>query len=66
MSAIQEQKACVQKVWYRSKEAALRAYDTYYESSVQLKRGRRFKFDKTKQIPYKCRYCNGWHLSRMQ
>ena len=53
---------CLNKVRFESKEDALRSYNGY-KSSMQRNRGRIVNKDKHRQHPYKCKYCNGWHLT---
>jgi len=55
---------CLNKVRYETKEQAARAYNSYCRN-MQRNRGRRVNKIKHEQLPYKCPYCNGWHLARI-
>ena len=56
--------SCVNKVRFKSQEAAEAAYQRYKDSLPRSK-GRWAVVNKLKQRPYRCRHCNGWHLSRV-
>jgi len=56
---------CLSKVKYDNKESATKSYQRY-KRTMKRSRGRRFDKIKHEQIPYKCEYCDGWHLKRIK
>jgi len=56
--------ACLRKVKYDTRENAAIAYQTY-RKNMQRKRGKRVQKIKHEQRPYRCDYCNKWHLTRI-
>jgi len=60
-----QEEVCLNKVRYESKDKALNSYKGY-RYNMQRSRGRRVKYDKNKQRPYRCELCRGWHLTTIK
>ena len=56
---------CSNKVRYETKEDALTSYKNYRLIN-RGKRGESKNRQKYDQRPYKCRYCQGWHMTKIR
>jgi len=65
MAIIVGEERCSNKVRYESKNDALASYK-YYRSINRGKRGENKNRQKYDQRPYKCRYCKGWHMTKIR
>lgn len=54
--------SCINKVRYETKESAINAYNKYILCNT-CRHGKKIHGKKVKQYPYKCDYCEGWHLT---
>lgn len=59
---LNENLSCINKIRYETKEAAENAFKSFLLCNKRT-RGIKINSKRIKQYPYKCDFCQGWHLT---